>query len=200
MAVLEGCKRRSSGGKGVRPRWPWLPHAGTHAGVWSERKCVRETKRGWGVLERTRRSVGVWETKCKRGCPDACVRPDVRALALPIKLAKGVFAECPRSRLLTKFFFHFFSSPSFPEKNILFLCRVQKKKTLGKPPLCRGCRVFFLTLGKPPVCRVFFLPSVFSAALGKKLFRRVPDEIHSANIKILGKFDVSGSVYHIIKP
>ena len=65
-----------------------------------------------------------------------------------------------------------------------------KKKTLGKPPLCR---VFFLTLGKPPFCRVFFLPSVFSAALGKELVCRVPKRIHSANIKTLGKVDVSGS-------
>ena len=38
-----------------------------------------------------------------------------------------------------------------------------------------------------------FLPSVFSAALGKELIRRVPEGIHSTNIKRLGKFEDSGS-------
>ena len=37
------------------------------------------------------------------------------------------------------------------------------------------------------------MPSVFSAALGKELIRRVPEGIHSANIKTLGKFVDSGS-------
>ena len=37
------------------------------------------------------------------------------------------------------------------------------------------------------------MPSVFSVALSKKLSRRVFEKIHSANIKTLGKFDVSGS-------
>ena len=37
------------------------------------------------------------------------------------------------------------------------------------------------------------MPSVFSAALGKELVRRVPEGIHSANIKTLGKFEDSGS-------
>ena len=35
-----------------------------------------------------------------------------------------------------------------------------------------------MTLGKTPC-----LPSVFSAALGKELVRRVPEGIHSSNIK-----------------
>ena len=48
--------------------------------------------------------------------------------------------------------------------------------------------VFVLTLGKTPC-----LPSVFSAALGKELVHRVPEGIHSANIKTLGKFEDSGS-------
>jgi len=38
-----------------------------------------------------------------------------------------------------------------------------------------------------------FFASVFSATLGKELVRRVPEGIHSANLKTLGKFDVSGS-------
>ena len=37
------------------------------------------------------------------------------------------------------------------------------------------------------------MPSVFSAALGKELVCRVPERIHSTNIKTLGKIDVSGS-------
>ena len=35
--------------------------------------------------------------------------------------------------------------------------------------------------------------SVFSAALDKELVRRVSERIHSANIKTLGKIDVSDS-------
>ena len=99
------------------------------------------------------------------------------------------FAECSRSGRSAKFFFIFFFSFVF-RKKILFLCRVFIL-ILGKHPLCR---VFFLTLGKPPLYRVFFLLSVFSAALGKELVCRVPERIHSTNIKTLGKFDVSGSV------
>ena len=38
------------------------------------------------------------------------------------------------------------------------------------------------------------MPSVFSAALGKELVRRVSEGIHSANIKTIGKFEDSGSV------
>ena len=38
------------------------------------------------------------------------------------------------------------------------------------------------------------LPSVVSAALGKQLFCRVPDGMHSANIFALGKSAVSGNV------
>ena len=38
------------------------------------------------------------------------------------------------------------------------------------------------------------MPSIFSAALGKDLVRRVSEEIHSANIKTLDKFEDSGSV------
>ena len=37
------------------------------------------------------------------------------------------------------------------------------------------------------------MPSVFSAALGKDLVRRVPEGIHSVNIKTLGKFEDFGS-------
>jgi len=40
----------------------------------------------------------------------------------------------------------------------------------------------------------FGLPSVVYAALGKQLFCRVPDGMHSANILALGKSPVSGSV------
>ena len=76
------------------------------------------------------------------------------------------FAACPRSGHFAKFFFHFLSSPSFPEKKILFLCRVQKRKHSANP-LFAEC---------------FFLPSVFSAALGKELICRVPEIIHSANL------------------
>ena len=42
------------------------------------------------------------------------------------------------------------------------------------------------------------MPSVFIMALGKELVRRVPEGIHSANIKILGKFEDSGSVPSVI--
>ena len=45
-----------------------------------------------------------------------------------------------------------------------------------------------MTLGKTSC-----LPSVFSAALGKELVRQVSEGIHSANIKTLSKFDISGS-------
>jgi len=37
------------------------------------------------------------------------------------------------------------------------------------------------------------LPSVFSIAPGKEFVCRVPEGIHSANIKIVSKFEVSGS-------
>ena len=40
----------------------------------------------------------------------------------------------------------------------------------------------------------FILPSVFFTALDKGLVCRVPEEMHSANIKTLGKQSVSGSV------
>ena len=56
----------------------------------------------------------------------------------------------------------------------------------------------FLTLGKPPLYRVFFFPSVFSAALGKELVCRVSERIHSANTKTLGKFDISGSATSLV--
>ena len=39
----------------------------------------------------------------------------------------------------------------------------------------------------------FILLSVFFAGLGKRLVCRVPEEMHSANIKTLGKEPVSGS-------
>ena len=64
------------------------------------------------------------------------------------------------------------------------------------------CRVFFSSLpsglfsaldkefGMPSA---IILPSVVSAALGKQLFCRVPDGMHSANILALGKSLVSGS-------
>ena len=58
-------------------------------------------------------------------------------------------------------------------------------KTLGKEEVCR---VFFLHSAKRSICL-----SVFVAALGKELVRRVPEGIHSANIKTLGKFENSGS-------
>ena len=88
-------------------------------------------------------------------------------------------------------FFFIFYSPSFSEKDFISLPSVFL--ILGKQPLCR---VFlFWYSAKSPVCRVFFLPSVFSAALGKELVRRVPEGIHSANRKTLGKFQDSDSAY-----
>jgi len=59
-------------------------------------------------------------------------------------------------------------------------------------PLFVECFLFD-TRQTPPLCRVFFLPSVFRIALGKEFVYRVPYGMHSANIKILGKFEVSGS-------
>ena len=146
------------------------------------------------------------------------------------------FAECARSGHSAKFFFHFFSSPSFPEKKdfislpsvldlgtrqsfffIFFLLLLFQKKRFyffAECPISGHSAKFFFhffllllsqkkyftslpsvkkTLGKPPLYRVFFLPSVFSAALGKDLVCRVPEKIHLANIKTLGKFDVFGS-------
>ena len=41
---------------------------------------------------------------------------------------------------------------------------------------------------------MFFFPSVFRIALGKEFVCRVPEGMHLANIKTLGKFEVSGSV------
>ena len=35
------------------------------------------------------------------------------------------------------------------------------------------------------------MPSVFRIALGKEFIFRVPERMHSANIKTLGKFEVS---------
>ena len=46
---------------------------------------------------------------------------------------------------------------------------------------------------------MFFLPSVFSIAPGKEFVCRVPEEIHSANVKTLGKFDVSGMMHYSYK-
>ena len=68
------------------------------------------------------------------------------------------------------------------------------------------CGVFFL------VCRMsnfaecflhrlpsaFILPSVFFAALGKGLVCRVPEGMHSANIKTLGKEPVSDGVICVL--
>ena len=66
------------------------------------------------------------------------------------------------------------------------------------------CRVFFLSLssglfsvlgkdiGMPSA---IILPSVVFEALGKQLFCRVPDGMHSANLLALGKSAVSGSVW-----
>ena len=45
-----------------------------------------------------------------------------------------------------------------------------------------------MTLGKP-----LSLPSVFRIALDKEFVCRVPEGMHSANIKTLGKFEISGS-------
>ena len=64
------------------------------------------------------------------------------------------------------------------------------------------CRVYFSTLpsglfsalgkefGMPSA---IILPSVVSAALGKQLFCRVLDGMHSTNILVLGKSIISGS-------
>ena len=71
------------------------------------------------------------------------------------------------------------------------------------------CRVFFSSLpsvlfsalgkdiGMPSA---IILPSVVSEALGKQLFCRVPDKMHSANLLALGKSVVSGSVYMMLEP
>ena len=64
--------------------------------------------------------------------------------------------------------------------------------TLGKHiflPSAQFCRVFFFQFAE---CRT--LLSVFFTALDKGLVCRVPEEMHSANIKTLGKQSVSGSV------
>ena len=64
------------------------------------------------------------------------------------------------------------------------------------------CQVFFPSLpiglfsalGKEfDIPSAIILPSVISAALGKQLFCRVPDEMHSVNILALDKSPVSGS-------
>ena len=63
------------------------------------------------------------------------------------------------------------------------------------------CRVFFSlpsgffsALGKEfGMPSAIILPSVVSAALGKQLFCRVPDRMHSANVLALGKSPVSSS-------
>ena len=100
------------------------------------------------------------------------------------------FAECFRSEHSAKFFFNFFSFPFFQKKVFISICRVyffNTRQTTSSPS------VFVLTLGKTPCLSSFFLPSVFSTALGKELVCRVPEEIHSANIKTHGKFEDSGS-------
>ena len=66
---------------------------------------------------------------------------------------------------------------------------MSKKNTRQTPSLPS---VFF-TLGKPPLYQVFFFPCVFRVALDKELVCRVPERIHLANTKTLGKFDVCGS-------
>ena len=86
----------------------------------------------------------------------------------------------------------------------IFLCRVldnYTRQTYFFAECLSLPSVFFL------VCRVsnfaecflhrlpsaFILPSVFFAALGKRLVCRVPKKIHLANTKTLGKRLVSGS-------
>ena len=51
----------------------------------------------------------------------------------------------------------------------------------------------FDTRQTPLFAECFFFPSVFKIALGKEFVCRVPERIHSANIKTLSKFDISGS-------
>ena len=59
-----GFRRRSGGGKGVRPRRPWLPCAGTCAGAWSEREQRWEGERvsqrelGRAIMEEQERDSG----------------------------------------------------------------------------------------------------------------------------------------------
>ena len=64
------------------------------------------------------------------------------------------------------------------------------------------CQVFlsslpiglFSALGKEfDIPSAIILPSVVSAALGKQLFCRVPDEIHSVNILALDRCSGSGA-------
>ena len=51
----------------------------------------------------------------------------------------------------------------------------------------------FDTRQTPIFVECFFLPSDFRIALGKEFVCRVPEGMHSANIKTLGKFEDSGS-------
>ena len=111
--------------------------------------------------------------------PDRCTRQSFFSFFLPSVLDLSTRQS---------FFFIFFLLLLFQKKDFISLPSV-KKNTWQTPSLPS---VFF-TLGKLPLYRVFFLPSVFRAALGKELVCRVSNRIHSANIKTLDKFDVSGS-------
>jgi len=82
-------------------------------------------------------------------------------------------------------FFSFFLLFLFQKKDFIFVCGVYFFNTRQITSLLS---VFVLTLGKTSC-----LSSVFSAALGKELVRRVPEGIHSAKIKTLGKFEDFGS-------
>ena len=63
------------------------------------------------------------------------------------------------------------------------------------PSLLSG---LFSALGKEfGMPSVIILPNVISAALGKQLFCRVPDEMHSVNILALDKSPVSGSDIYV---
>jgi len=66
----------------------------------------------------------------------------------------------------------------------IFLCRVPffTECFLSNLPSVELCRVFFASFAE-----CIYFAECFFAALGKWLVCRVPEEMHSANIKTLGK-------------
>ena len=78
-------------------------------------------------------------------------------------------------------------------KDIVY--RVQKNTR--QTPFFAEC---FFALSIPPCLpSAIILPSVFRTTLGKELFCRVLEGLHSANPLALGKLTVSGSEMHIRK-